>query len=55
MLPVESLIPRQQLLAQSQEENNPLPIPNMQLLAGYLWFKLIFRNYQNAKSNSNMQ
>ena len=26
----------------------------MQLLAGYLWLKLIFKSYQNAKSNSNI-
>ena len=35
--------------------NNPSPTPNMQLLAGYLQLKLIFKSYQNAKSNSNIQ
>ena len=35
--------------------NNPSPTPNMQLLAGYLQLKLIFKSYQNDKSNSNIQ
>ena len=35
--------------------NNPLSTPNMQLLARYLQLKLIFKSYQNAKSNSNIQ
>ena len=35
--------------------NNPLPTPNMQMLAGYLLLKLIFKSYQKANSNSNIQ
>ena len=35
--------------------NNPSPTPNMQLPAGYLQLKLIFKNYHYAKSNSNIQ
>ena len=31
------------------------PTPNMQLLAVYLQLKLILKNYQNAKGNSNIQ
>ena len=33
----------------------PSPTTNMQLLVGYLQLKLILKNYQNAKSNSNTQ
>ena len=33
----------------------PSPTPNMQLPAGYLQLKLILKNYQNVKSNSNIQ
>ena len=33
----------------------PSPTPNIQLLAGYLQLKLIFKSYQNDKSNTNIQ
>ena len=35
--------------------SNPSPTPNMQLMAGYLQLKIIFKSYQKAKSNSNIQ
>ena len=33
----------------------PSPTPNIQLSAGYFQLKQILKNYQNAKSNSNIQ
>ena len=33
----------------------PSPTPNIQLSAGYFQLKQILKNYQNAKSSSNIQ